>query len=152
MRHCCHASPSPGWTAPWRSVCAPGAVTFPVVLQTADNMETRVKALFGDETPRVLDLYRKAHPDLNPYELFVLISTDNTMGVNSIKLAERKAALIGAFDATMKDDDFLAEAKKLSFDIRPVDAATIDKMLAEVYQTPKDVIARATKAISSEGQ
>jgi hypothetical protein len=25
-------------------------------------------------------------------------------------------------------------------------------MLAEVYQTPKDVIARATKAISSEGQ
>jgi tripartite-type tricarboxylate transporter receptor subunit TctC len=66
--------------------------------------------------------------------------------------AERKAALIGAFDATMKDDDFLAEAKKLSFDVRPVDAATIDKMLAEVYRTPKDVIARATKAISSEGQ
>jgi tripartite-type tricarboxylate transporter receptor subunit TctC len=66
--------------------------------------------------------------------------------------AERKVALIGAFDATMKDDDFLAEAKKLSFDVRPVDAATIDKMLAEVYQTPKDVIARATKAISSEGQ
>ena len=28
----------------------------------------------------------------------------------------------------------------------------IDAMLAEVYQTPKDVIARATKAISSEGQ
>jgi hypothetical protein len=25
-------------------------------------------------------------------------------------------------------------------------------MLAEVYRTPKDVIARATKAISSEGQ
>jgi hypothetical protein len=25
-------------------------------------------------------------------------------------------------------------------------------MLAEVYQTPKDVIARAAKAISSEGQ
>jgi tripartite-type tricarboxylate transporter receptor subunit TctC len=66
--------------------------------------------------------------------------------------AERKATLIGAFDATMKDDDFLAEAKKLSFDVRPVDAATIDKMLAEVYQTPKDVIARATRAISSEGQ
>jgi tripartite-type tricarboxylate transporter receptor subunit TctC len=66
--------------------------------------------------------------------------------------AERKAALLSAFDATMKDDDFLAEAKKLSFDVRPVDAPTIDKMLAEVYQTPKDVIARATKAISSEGQ
>jgi len=66
--------------------------------------------------------------------------------------ADRKAALISAFDATMKDADFLAEAQKLNFDVRPVNATTIDAMLAEVYQTPKDVIARATKAISSEGQ
>jgi tripartite-type tricarboxylate transporter receptor subunit TctC len=66
--------------------------------------------------------------------------------------ADRKAALIEAFDATMKDADFLAEAQKLNFDVRPVTAKTIDALLAEVYQTPKDVIARATKAISSEGQ
>ena len=66
--------------------------------------------------------------------------------------ADRKAALLAAFDATMKDADFLAEAQKLSFDVRPVSATAIDAMLAEVYQTPKDVIARATKAISSEGQ
>lgn len=66
--------------------------------------------------------------------------------------ADRKAALLAAFDATMKDADFLAEAQKLNFDVRPVSATTIDAMLAEVYQTPKDVIARATKAISSEGQ
>lgn len=66
--------------------------------------------------------------------------------------ADRKAALLAAFDATMKDADFLAEAQKLNFDVRPVSATAIDAMLAEVYQTPKDVIARATKAISSEGQ
>jgi tripartite-type tricarboxylate transporter receptor subunit TctC len=65
---------------------------------------------------------------------------------------DRKAALLSAFDATMKDADFLAEAQKLNFDVRPVSAAAIDAMLTEVYQTPKDVIARATKAISSEGQ
>jgi tripartite-type tricarboxylate transporter receptor subunit TctC len=64
--------------------------------------------------------------------------------------ADRKAALTAAFDDTMKDADFLAEAKKLDFDVRPVNAATIDALLAEVYQTPKDVLARATKAISSE--
>ena len=63
---------------------------------------------------------------------------------------DRKAALIGAFDATMKDADFLAEAKKLDFDVRPVPAATIDSLLAEVYATPKDVLAKAAKAISSE--
>jgi tripartite-type tricarboxylate transporter receptor subunit TctC len=65
---------------------------------------------------------------------------------------ERKAALLAAFDATMKDEEFLNEAKRLDFDVRPVNAAKIDALLADVYQTPKDVIARATKAIASEGQ
>src|SRR6516165_6934896 len=66
--------------------------------------------------------------------------------------AERKAALVAAFDATMRDGDFVAEAQKLSFDVRPVGASTIDSLLAEVYATPKDVLARAAKAISSTGQ
>jgi tripartite-type tricarboxylate transporter receptor subunit TctC len=65
---------------------------------------------------------------------------------------ERKQALIAAFDTTMRDADFLGEAQKLSFEIRPVSAATIDRLLAEVYATPKDVLARAAKAISSAGQ
>ena len=66
--------------------------------------------------------------------------------------AGRKAALIAAFDATMRDADFLAEAQKLSFEIHPVSAATVEGLLAEVYATPKDVLARAAKAISSAGQ
>ena len=40
----------------------------------------------------VIDLYRKASPGLSPYELCVLIQTDSGMGLNSIRLAERKAA------------------------------------------------------------
>src|SRR5205807_1544685 len=63
---------------------------------TDENMQTRVKALFGDQSQRVIGLYRKMHPDLNPYEFFVLIGTDNQMGLNSIRLAERKAALAKA--------------------------------------------------------
>src|SRR6201981_3313921 len=55
--------------------------------------------------------------------------------------ADRKKALIAAFDATMRDGDFLAEAQKLSFEVRPVDSTTIDRLLAEVYATPKDVLA-----------
>lgn len=64
----------------------------------------------------------------------------------------RKQALIAAFDATMIDRDFLAEAQKLNFEVHPVSAATIDSLLADVYATPKDVIAKATKAISSTNQ
>jgi tripartite-type tricarboxylate transporter receptor subunit TctC len=66
--------------------------------------------------------------------------------------ADRKAALIAAFDDTMRDGDFLAEARKLDFEVHPVSASTIDALLAEVYATPKDVLARAAKAISSAGQ
>jgi len=52
----------------------------------------------------------------------------------------------------MRDADFLAEAQKLNFEIHPVSGATIDSLLADVYATPKDVLARAAKAISSAGQ
>jgi tripartite-type tricarboxylate transporter receptor subunit TctC len=65
---------------------------------------------------------------------------------------DRKAALIAAFDAAMTDPDFLAEAQKLSFEVHPVSAATIDALLAEAYTTPKDVLGRATKAMSSANQ
>jgi hypothetical protein len=50
----------------------------------------------------------------------------------------------------MKDAGFLAEARKLDFEVRPVDAATIDGLLAEVYETPQDVLGKAARAISSE--
>jgi hypothetical protein len=52
----------------------------------------------------------------------------------------------------MRDADFLAEAQKLNFEIHPVNASAIDGLLSEVYATPKDVLARAAKAISSAGQ
>jgi tripartite-type tricarboxylate transporter receptor subunit TctC len=64
--------------------------------------------------------------------------------------ADRKAALVSAFDATMTDADFLAEAQKLGFDVRPVTGPTIDRILAEAYATPKDVLAKTIKAIASE--
>ena len=62
--------------------------------------------------------------------------------------ADRKAALIAAFDRTTKDPDFLAEAQRLNFDVNPVAADKLDALLAEAYATPKDVIAKAAKAMS----
>jgi tripartite-type tricarboxylate transporter receptor subunit TctC len=64
--------------------------------------------------------------------------------------ADRKSALVAAFDATMKDADFLAEARKLNIDVNPVSGAEIDKLLAELYATPKDVLAKAGQAATSK--
>jgi tripartite-type tricarboxylate transporter receptor subunit TctC len=62
--------------------------------------------------------------------------------------ADRKAALIAAFDRTMRDPDFLAEAVRLNFEVNPVTAARLDALLAEAYATPKDVVAKAAKALA----
>jgi tripartite-type tricarboxylate transporter receptor subunit TctC len=63
--------------------------------------------------------------------------------------ADRKRALIDAFDKTMKDPDFLAEAEKMKADVNPVSASEIDSLLAEVYKTPKEIIAKAAKATAN---
>ena len=63
--------------------------------------------------------------------------------------ADRKQALIAAFDATMKDPEFLADAQRMQADVSPVTAAAIEKLLAEIYATPKDIVAKAAKAIAN---
>jgi tripartite-type tricarboxylate transporter receptor subunit TctC len=62
--------------------------------------------------------------------------------------ADRKAALVKAFDATMKDPEFLAEAARTKIDVNPVSGKAIDELLAEVYAMPKDVQKKAADAIS----
>jgi tripartite-type tricarboxylate transporter receptor subunit TctC len=62
--------------------------------------------------------------------------------------AERRAALIAAFERTTADPEFLAEAERLNFEVNPVAAEKIDALLAEAYATPKDVVAKAAKAMS----
>jgi tripartite-type tricarboxylate transporter receptor subunit TctC len=61
---------------------------------------------------------------------------------------ERKVALIKAFEDTLKDREFLAEAAKLNLDVKLVTAKFIDNLLAELYRTPKDVLAKAAQAIA----
>jgi tripartite-type tricarboxylate transporter receptor subunit TctC len=61
---------------------------------------------------------------------------------------DRKAALVAAFEATMKDPEFLAEAQKLNMDVNPLGGKTIDGLLAELYATPRAVIEKAAQAIA----
>jgi tripartite-type tricarboxylate transporter receptor subunit TctC len=60
--------------------------------------------------------------------------------------ADRKAALVAAFDKMLKDPAFLAEIKKLNLDLNPITGSAIDRMLKELYATPKAVLERAAQA------
>jgi tripartite-type tricarboxylate transporter receptor subunit TctC len=64
--------------------------------------------------------------------------------------ADRAAALRQAFSETMHDPDFLAEADKAQLEITPVDGDKVEALVKEVYQTPKDVVAKAAAIIRTE--
>ena len=61
--------------------------------------------------------------------------------------AERVSALREAFDATMKDFEFLAEMKKLALEVRPQSGAKVEQLVDEVYTYPADVVRIAAQAI-----
>ena len=61
---------------------------------------------------------------------------------------DRKQALRAAFDATMRDPAFLAEAKERGLEVNPVSGAEIDKLIGELYQTPSDIIAEVRASIA----
>ena len=61
--------------------------------------------------------------------------------------ADRLEILRGAFDATMKDPQFPAEAAKLELEIEPLSAPEIDKLLADAFATPKAIVQEAAGLI-----
>lgn len=60
---------------------------------------------------------------------------------------ERLKMLRDAFNATMKDPDFIAEAKKLNLDVEPETGEHLDGLIKEIYATPEAVIAKVADLI-----
>jgi tripartite-type tricarboxylate transporter receptor subunit TctC len=64
--------------------------------------------------------------------------------------ADRVDLLRRAFDATLKDSDFLAQAKRAGFNINPMTGAEVQKAIAEVMSSPKETIAAAKQMLALE--
>ena len=56
--------------------------------------------------------------------------------------AERLKMLRDAFNATMKDKDFVADATKQKLDVDPADGEHLEALIRNVYATPKSVVDR----------
>ena len=61
--------------------------------------------------------------------------------------ADRVKALRSAFDATMKDKAYLAEAEKLKIDVDPLTGAELAALVDQVSRTPADTVARVRAAL-----
>src|SRR5215475_9233040 len=59
--------------------------------------------------------------------------------------ADRLQALRTAFDATMKDPAFLADAKRQDLEVRPISGIDADALIREVYATPPAIVKLAVE-------
>lgn len=108
------------------------------------------KAANHPETPLVLDL-AKTQEDRQVLDLIV--------GVQGIARPfaappglpdERATALRKAFDETVRDPAFIAEANKLKLEPELVTASEVEALLTRLYATPPTVVARAKAAQSAK--
>jgi len=63
--------------------------------------------------------------------------------------AARIEALRRAFDATMKEPGYLAEADKLKIDVEPLSGEQVAALIEQVSRTPADTVARVRAALEN---
>jgi len=61
--------------------------------------------------------------------------------------SDRVAALRAAFDATMKDAAYRAEAQQLNIDVDPLTGTELATLVSQVAQTPAETVARVRAAL-----
>jgi tripartite-type tricarboxylate transporter receptor subunit TctC len=62
--------------------------------------------------------------------------------------ADRVEALRKAFTETLKDREFLAEAEKMKLEINPVSGDEVQRIVQDVYRTPKPVAAAVADMVN----
>jgi tripartite-type tricarboxylate transporter receptor subunit TctC len=110
---------------------------------------------------------RKKHPDLPDVPLVTdyakteadrqalnLVFSRQDMGRPYVAPPElitgRLKIMRDAFDATMKDPAFVADAKKADLDISPINGDAVTALVEELYRSPPEVVERVRKALSAE--
>lgn len=61
--------------------------------------------------------------------------------------ADRLKILRDAFDATMKDSEFIAEAHKIGLDVNPMTGQRVADLLSRVYTTPSELMSAAANMV-----
>lgn len=122
-----------------------------------DNKQVRILAQLsspeGDPTlnkmgvPRIWD-YVKNEEDRNTLSvIFSQLAFGRPYVLPPDVPADRVAAFRKAFEDTMKDPAFLAEAQKIKLTIDPLPGAEVQKLVEQIYATPKAQVDRAKAAV-----
>jgi tripartite-type tricarboxylate transporter receptor subunit TctC len=97
----------------------------------------------GIRVPFVRDMVL-AQEDKQLLDMFIRPAILGRPFIVSAKTDPREQAILrAAFDATMKDPDLLADAKKLGMPIEPISGDAAQRMVEELYTIPQSVVDKA---------
>jgi tripartite-type tricarboxylate transporter receptor subunit TctC len=115
-----------------------------ILFEAASKHNPEIKA------PFLLDLIQ----DKERRQALEFIFSNGTIGRPFIAPPDLPPAITtmlrAAFDATMKDPEFLAEADKQKFDIAPVSGAELEKIVGDLYTTPKSTLQEVKKVLGDQ--
>jgi tripartite-type tricarboxylate transporter receptor subunit TctC len=130
---------------------------------TYDGLKTqREEWITGKKVNIVVQYLLRRHPELpdvptsaemasTPEQATILRTVSSASEIGKFILttpdvpADRVAALRKAFDAVIKDPEFLAEAAKLRIEVDPLSGAELQKIVHETQSIPPDVIEKVKK-------
>lgn len=128
-------SQRPAWIAENKANVLVQVALEPHPELTRMGVPTVWKYVKNDEDRKVVELVISQQVFLRSY-----IAPPNTP-------PEQLKILRAAFDATVKDPQFLAEAEKLRVEITPISGEKVQELVQKLYSTPNNVVERARKAI-----
>ncbi|MCC6887963.1 MAG: hypothetical protein IT536_05445 [Hyphomicrobiales bacterium] len=104
------------------------------------------------DVPAALDIVKDPHKKRVLTLILMRQETGRPLAAPPGVPGERLGALRRAFEATMKDPAFVAEAEKLQLEIEPLTGVEIHTLLSTAFATPKPVVAEAAELLMPPGQ
>jgi tripartite-type tricarboxylate transporter receptor subunit TctC len=119
-----------------------------ILVQWGTQKDPAISAYAGHDVPLVSEF---AQNDMDR-KVLDLINSGITFGRPLLAPPgvprERIEALRQAFDATMKDPEFLADAQAQTLDVNPISGAKLQRLATTMAATPDALVARANELVT----
>ena len=122
-----------------------------ILMLAGPTKQDDIAAYSGRDVPLMVEL-AKSDRDRQALELITSgVTVGRPLFTPPGVPSERLAALRKAFDATMKDSAFLADAEKRQLNINPISGEELQKAVANVTTAAQDVLKRVDELSSEPG-
>jgi tripartite-type tricarboxylate transporter receptor subunit TctC len=135
-----------GWTASWENLNGTRPTWVPEKKVNLLVQFTMERKPYLKDVPTLIEL---SPPEKRDVAEFVVSGTpvSRAIALGPGVPADRVAALRMAFDATMKDPEFLAECEKRKLGIDPIGHQQLHAMITKIVSASPELVTRVKKAI-----